>query len=526
MRLVLAENPERLRPPFRLSVRGRLREVTRCDRVNGRQAEAKKSGRCATLWPCSRARVMRGAATSASRFKRAATGRSTSYSCHPRPLTSSSLGRSRCFRGRCSSGLGLSHVIHFDKRGTGMSDRVSGVRDARDADGRPTSRDGCSWVTTSCDHRLVRRRRHGCAFAATHPDRVWVLVLTAGRREACAPDYPWGPNPAASGDLRVERALREQDKSVISRRELAGSPDASEERYKRWQPISVMPSSPGAEEAFGRLMNLIDVREALAAIRTTLVLHRVEDGWVDVERGRDLARGIPGATFVELPGKGHIPSVEEIGPILDETEVSSVAPGKQAGGTRAGPDYLATVLFTDIVGATAKAAQLGDSRWRELLEQHHALVRRQLARFRGTEIDTAGDGFFSFDGPARAIRCACAIAAAVKELGLDVRAGLHTGECELVGGKIGGIAVHIEARVAAEAEPGEVLVSSTVKDLVAGSGIEFRERGVADLGRPASGCSLPSTGRRRRSSLFAIASVLCKARPGHRRAPQRLTLRH
>jgi class 3 adenylate cyclase len=143
---------------------------------------------------------------------------------------------------------------------------------------------------------------------------------------------------------------------------------------------------------------------------------------------------------------------------------------------------LATVLFTDIVGSTARTAELGDARWRELLQAHHALIRRQLLRFRGTELDTAGDGFFaSFDGPARAIRCACAISESVGELGLEVRAGLHTGECERINGKVGGIAVHIGARVAGEAVAGEVLVSSTVKDLVAGSGIEFRERGTAAL---------------------------------------------
>jgi class 3 adenylate cyclase len=140
------------------------------------------------------------------------------------------------------------------------------------------------------------------------------------------------------------------------------------------------------------------------------------------------------------------------------------------------------VLFTDIVGSTAKAAELGDRAWRELLERHHALIRRQLVRFRGAELDIAGDGFFArFDGPARAVRCACAVSESVRELGLEIRAGLHTGECEVMDGKVGGIAVHIGARVAKEAEPGEVLVSSTVKDLVAGSGLRFRERGSAQL---------------------------------------------
>jgi class 3 adenylate cyclase len=149
---------------------------------------------------------------------------------------------------------------------------------------------------------------------------------------------------------------------------------------------------------------------------------------------------------------------------------------------RPGRQWPATVLFTNIVGSTSKLAEFGDRRWKELLQQHHAVVRRQLVRFAGREIDTAGDGFFaSFDGPARAIRCACAITESVRELGLDVRAGLHTGECEVVDGKVGGIAVHIGARVASEAGPGQVLVSGTVKDLVAGSGIEFQERGPVDL---------------------------------------------
>jgi class 3 adenylate cyclase len=157
---------------------------------------------------------------------------------------------------------------------------------------------------------------------------------------------------------------------------------------------------------------------------------------------------------------------------------------------------LATVLFTDIVGSTAKAVELGDSRWRELVQAHHGVIRRQLARYRGKELDTAGDGFFaSFDGPARAIRCASAISENVRELGLDVRAGLHAGECEVIDGKVGGVAVHIGARVAAQAAPGEVVVSSTVKDLVAGSGIEFRERGVAELH------GIPGEWR-----LFAVAS--------------------
>jgi class 3 adenylate cyclase len=229
---------------------------------------------------------------------------------------------------------------------------------------------------------------------------------------------------------------------------------------------------------------LIDVRHALAAIRVpALVLHHVGDTWCQVERGRDLADRIPGATWVELPGKGHIPAVAEVGPVLDEME-RFLSGAWKAGGWEGGePDrVLATVLFTDIVGSTAKASQLGDARWREMIQAHHGLIRRQLVRFRGTELDTAGDGFFaSFDGPARAIRCACAISEGVRDLGIEIRAGLHTGECERIDHKVGGIAVNIGARVAAEAAAGEVLVSSTVKDLVAGSGIEFRDRGATEL---------------------------------------------
>ncbi|MEX2458858.1 MAG: adenylate/guanylate cyclase domain-containing protein, partial [Actinomycetota bacterium] len=202
----------------------------------------------------------------------------------------------------------------------------------------------------------------------------------------------------------------------------------------------------------------------------------------NIAEARYIAERIPGAELVELPGEDHgwwvrpEPIAREVERFLrgiwDRSEWDVVDLDR----------VLATVLFTDIVGSTARVAELGDRRWKDLLQQHHALIRRHLVRFSGREIDTAGDGFFaSFDGPARAIRCACAIRDAMPELGLQIRAGLHTGECEVVDGKVGGIAVHIGARVAHEAAPGEVLVSSTVKDLVAGSGIRFEERGATEL---------------------------------------------
>jgi len=231
-------------------------------------------------------------------------------------------------------------------------------------------------------------------------------------------------------------------------------------------------------------MNLdVDVCDVLPLIRVpTLVMHRTHMEFLDIRSGRYLAEHIPGARLVELPGRDFAPQLGDPDRLFDELEsfLKEVVEGEP---WEAEPDrILATVLFTDIVGSTARAAELGDRAWRQLLQKHHETVRSQLGRFRGKEIDTAGDGFFAtFDGPARAIRCAFAIRASTRELELDVRAGLHSGECELVDGKAGGIAVHIGARVASLAQPGEVLVSSTVKDLVAGSGIEFKDRGEHQL---------------------------------------------
>jgi class 3 adenylate cyclase len=213
----------------------------------------------------------------------------------------------------------------------------------------------------------------------------------------------------------------------------------------------------------------------------TLVLHRSSDE--SVAPARWMAAQIPGARFVEAPGHIHIPYFGDSEFLLRAIEDFLTGIHEAGGWAPPEPErVLATVLFTDIVGSTEHALDLGDRRWRELLQQHHAAIRHQLARFRGRELDTAGDGFFAaFDGPARAIRCACAITDAVRGLGLEVRAGLHTGECEAIDGKVGGIAVHIGARVAAQAQPSEVLVSSTVRDLVAGSGIAFHDRGTTTL---------------------------------------------
>jgi len=208
------------------------------------------------------------------------------------------------------------------------------------------------------------------------------------------------------------------------------------------------------------------------------VLHRTGDRIIPVDQAHYLAKAIPNARLVELPGIDQLPFLGDQDAIVDEVEefLTGVRPAPET------DRVLATVLFTDIVGSTEQAASLGDRRWRELLEQHHTIVRRELHRFRGREVDTAGDGFMAaFDGPARAIRCALDIIKAVRPLGLEIRAGIHTGECEEIGGKLGGIAVHIAARVAAAAPAGGVLVSQTVKDLVAGSGIALEDRGVHRL---------------------------------------------
>ncbi|MFZ0850577.1 MAG: adenylate/guanylate cyclase domain-containing protein [Hyphomicrobiaceae bacterium] len=259
----------------------------------------------------------------------------------------------------------------------------------------------------------------------------------------------------------------------------APSPAGNDE-YVRWTGRHERAAaSPGAALALVQMNHEIDVRHVLPTISIpTLVLHRTGDVPVPVEHGRYLAEHIPGAKYLELPGDDHMPWAGDVDSLCDELQ------GFLTGARRGHePDrILTTVLFTDIVDATKRAVEMGDRGWKELLRQHHFIVRQQLDRHRGREIDTAGDGFFaSFDGPARAVRCGRAIVDAVRSLHMEIRAGVHTGECEVMGDKLGGIAVHIGARVLAQAAPGEVLVSATVKDLVAGSGIQFEERGVHQL---------------------------------------------
>jgi class 3 adenylate cyclase len=290
-------------------------------------------------------------------------------------------------------------------------------------------------------------------------------------------DYPWGLPPD-----RVQEAIdliEEQWGTGASLDVLAPSV-ARDERFRRWyaryERLALGPRGMRTTLASEAER---DLRSVLSAIRVpTLVLHRLGDRFIRVGHGRYLAEHIPGAKYVELPGSDHLPYVGDTETMLGEI-------GEFLTGTRPAPDVdrvLATVLFTDIVGSTERAAAVGDRAWRVILESHHAVARQELERHRGREIEFAGDGLLAvFDGPARAIRCAHAISEAVRALGLQIRAGLHTGEIELAGNNVQGIAVHIGARVAAEAEAGEVLVSSTVKDLVVGSGIRFTDRGLRIL---------------------------------------------
>ena len=384
------------------------------------------------------------------------------------------------FLGRLAS---FSRLILFDKRGTGLSDRVSN-------DKLPTLEERMDDVravleAVGSERAALFGHSEGgnmCVlFAATYPERTAALITLGSfaKRRDPDEDYPWAPTAddreetVASVELNWGH-LRLEDVEYYAPSRLGDDQFARNlEQYLR------RAASPGAAAALLRMNSYIDVRDVLPTIRVpTLVLHRRGDHDVNVAEGRYLAAKIPEAQFVELPGDDHWISAGNPDEIADEIEEFLT-------GTRPVPELdrvLATVLFTDIVGSTERAVELGDRRWRDVLATHDAAVRRELERFRGREVDTAGDGFLAaFDGPARAVRCAMAAGEAVRDLGVEIRAGIHTGECELDGPKIRGIAVHTGARIASLAGAGEVLVSQTVKDLVSGSGLAFEDRGVHEL---------------------------------------------
>lgn len=365
-------------------------------------------------------------------------------------------------------------VVIFDKRGTGMSDRVAELPglDQRMDDLRAVM--DAVGMEQAALLGISEGAPLSILFAATYPHRCRALVLYGSFSRF---SYWFPTDESLSAFFRyVEQAWGtggSLQKFAPSR-----ANDASFQRW--WGRNERLGASPAAVAALMRMNSQIEISGILPAVRVpTLVIHRTGDRAVNVEGGRDVAAHIPGARLIEFPGIDHLLCVGE-----NADQIADAIEEFLTGSRAAVPidRVLATILFTDIVGSTEKAAALGDKRWRDLLDNHYVTIRRNLARFCGREVKTIGDGFLAtFDGPARGVRCACAIAEEVRLLGIEIRAGLHTGECEIIGDDVGGIAVHTGARVAALAGPSEVLVSSTVKDLVAGSGLRFADRGLRSL---------------------------------------------
>ncbi len=381
------------------------------------------------------------------------------------------------FRERLST---FGRVIMFDKRGTGLSDPIP-------TSSLPTLEEFMEDIpavldTVGADRAAMIANIGGgilaMPFAAAHPERVSSLILIdCFARFLEAPDFPIGAPYEA---LAPALDLAEDDTGRGIMVDLFAPSVANDERTRRaWARYERSAATPGSTKAIVRLIYESDVRDILPAIRVpTLVVHRRDATGFGVEHGRYLATHIPGAKYVELPGADNLIWAGDQDAVVAEIQdfVTGVRPAP------APRRVLATVLFTDIVGSTQLAARLGDSDWQGLLADHNRMVRRQLDRFAGHEVKVVGDGFLAtFDGPARAVRCAIAIRDGARDLGLEIRAGLHVGEIEMLPDDIAGLAVHIGARVSALAGPGEVLTSSTIKDLVVGSGIEFEERGSHQL---------------------------------------------
>lgn len=368
----------------------------------------------------------------------------------------------------------FSRLIVFDKRGQGLSDRL----------GRPPTLEesmddlGAVLDAAGSQRAAIFAISEGgpmaMLYAASHPGRVSSLVLYGTfARMMRAPDFPEGVSAQRFDEW--ERMVREEWGGAVGVELWAPSDIGNPEFERWWARLLRQGTSPAGAIELMKLYREIDVRAALPAIRVpALVVHRVDDRLIPARQGRYIAERIPEARYVELDGADHLPTLGDHAGLLDEVEEFLVGSRGAHGVERS----LATILFTDIVGSTETAARLGDRRWRDLLERHDAAVRRELAVHRGREVKTMGDGFLAtFDGPARAIRCATAIQGELRRSGVEIRSGIHSGEVEAIGEDVGGMAVNIGARVGALAGPGEVLVSSTVRELVVGSGIEFEERG-------------------------------------------------
>ena len=372
----------------------------------------------------------------------------------------------------------FSRLIVFDMRGVGLSDRGPGppFLESQMAD------ISAVMEAAGSESAIIFGGARGGAmsmlFAATHPDRVRALVLYAAvAKTVRGPDFPHGKSEQEQ-QVFFDRFVAEM--GTGTNLDLQGPSGLAEPRFVSWWArFERLVATPSAYRELAGIFRDLDVRPLLPSIQApTLVVQRVGDRITPVSQGRFLAAAIPNARLVELPGEDHIPFLGDADAIADEVE-------EFVTGTRSAPEadrFLSTVLFTDIVGSTERQAAIGDHAWKDVVLAHHGLVREALARWRGTENDTAGDGFYAtFDGPARAVRCALEVADRVHALGIEIRAGVHTGECELVDGKCGGIAVAIGARIASLAGPSQILVSQTVKDLVTGSGLGFEDRGEHTL---------------------------------------------
>ena len=374
----------------------------------------------------------------------------------------------------------FSRLILFDKRGTGMSDRTSQVftleqrmEDVNAVLDAVGSKRAALFGTSEGGPMSI-------LFAASHPQRTIALVIFGSyAKRSWAEDYTFGWQEERWNAVLSNMERNWGTPKGVDLEMWAPSIAHDAERATKSAAYFRAAASPGAALAVMSMNRDIDVRRVLPSVRVpTLVLHRVDEKVIDVEHARYLARHIPGAKLIELPGVDHIFWVGDGDAIVDEVELFLTGRRQAAEPER----VLATVQFTDIVQSTERAAALGDRKWREVLERFQSMVRETLREHRGRENDTAGDGFLAaFDGPARAIRCAAAVRERARAQGIDLRAGIHTGECEIIGDKLGGIAVHTGSRVAGKAEPGEILVSQTVKDLVAGSGLQFADRGMHAL---------------------------------------------
>jgi class 3 adenylate cyclase len=373
----------------------------------------------------------------------------------------------------------FARIVFFDKRGTGLSDRVRDL---------PTLEERMDDIRAVMDaagfeHAVLfgvsESGSMSMLFAATYPRRTDALILYGSfAKRLRSDDYPWG------------QTREEREKWIESLEKGWGGPQdistlapsaVNDYRFSKWfATYGRLSVSPSAAVALARMNTDIDTRNILSSIHVpTLVMHRTGDRDVNVEEGRYIARNIPGAKFIELAGNDHVPWAGNVDEIADEAQEFLTGAKPPHSEDR----VLATILMTDIVSSTEKLNELGDSRWKNFLLKHNEIVRKELARYRGHEVKTMGDGFLAtFDGPARAIKCACSIRDEVKGLGIAIRAGLHTGECELIGeDDIGGVSVHVAQRVQTKARPEQVLVSGTVKDLVSGSGIQFNDLGMHSL---------------------------------------------